>query len=1231
MNTTKSYNPFKQLKAFKKLKGIGLLFLFLVVSIQSIQGYEYEKEIPLDPINTYDEVPVEIIVKGYLRFEADVIITDKRLVYVNVEELFKKLGIFCEVENGGGVLKGFIENERIPYLIDFDSKQITRGDRIITSENGIVRELGSIYVETSVLSEAFGLHMVFNFRSLSIKLEADFELPMVKQARLEKMRENITKLQSNNEVIIDSVIGRDYHFFNGGALDWSVASFQSEGAQPNNRFSLALGSELFYGEARVGFNYFDQTKFDRRQLFYNWRWIDNENTYLRQVQVGKIGTQSISFLRAPVVGASFNNSPNTIRKAAGTYTISDVAEPNWTVELYINDALVDYTSTDASGFYLFNVPIVYGYTTLTLKFYGPLGEERVEERTLNTPYTFMPANVLEYKVSGGILEDDEGSKFGRGEVNYGINRFVTIGGGVEYLTSIPTHEFIPFANMAFQPFSKMIVNMEYAHNVSVKGLVNYYFGTSAFLELDYKKFKKGQQATLDNMNEDRRIRLSLPYKLSKISGNTKLSFNQFVYDAFNFNQVDALISGRYKNNSANVSLASNWLNGQSAFMTSTVVLSRRFRNGLIVRPTIQYNISDNSAMRLRAEIEKRASKITFSAAYERNVQFGTDNVFLSFRYDLPYARTGFNAFYANKRVSIAENAQGSLAFGAGNGEVNADYNSAIGKGGILCYPFLDLNQNNKRDADEPLVFIKKVKISGGKISYSKKDSIVRISDLNSFITYNLTFSDGELDNIGWRFKHKTYQVLVDPNQYKKIDIPILVEGEVTGMVYLNKGENTSGQGRVKIQIFDTKGYKVGETLSESDGYYSYLGLKPGTYTIRIDEKQLKKLNYQSTPLNQEVTIKKLIDGDFIEGVDFKIQDKNQLIEKGANEKDTTSFVPTQKNPIQIKSLLKKEFKKGDSSSLNKVEVLNKSLYAIQLGEFRQKPTLQQLGNLAPIFYEVLPNGMYRFVYGKYTSKSDASNAKNGLMLKGVKGASIVTYQQNNKKKLIEYISLETQSLQGNGAGDNNRKAQSMFENMDVSFTEISKVKGSFYSVQIGVYKNKVTPKQLLNLAPIYYEILQDTATRYIAGKYNLKKEAKIAKNNIVIKGIKDAYVVAYNDGEKVELYELDKIRTQQKGVHNNLKGIIHFKDTHKKVDIKTIKVQLLDINDQVIQETAADELGTYSFLNLSSGTYRVRIDNNQLEKFGYKSITSIQNAVINEINGNDKLNRLDFEIINIKN
>jgi hypothetical protein len=265
----------------------------------------------------------------------------------------------------------------------------------------------------------------------------------------------------------------------------------------------------------------------------------------------------------------------------------------------------------------------------------------------------------------------------------------------------------------------------------------------------------------------------------------------------------------------------------------------------------------------------------FSASYERNSISKTDNFFLNFRYDLPFARAGFTSSYSNNSVNFSQNAQGSIALGLGDGSVKLGYNSALGKGGILFYPFLDLNQNGKRDKGEQMVLLNNVKVNGGKADINKKDSIVRVSDLNSFIDYNITFSDDDLDNVSWRFKYKRYQVLVDPNQYKRVDVPILSVGEISGMVYLNQENEIKGQGRITIQVIDEKGNKVAETLSERDGYYNYLGLNPGRYKIRIDEKQLEKLEYRASPSTYNITIKAFVDGAIIDALDFTIQSKKK--------------------------------------------------------------------------------------------------------------------------------------------------------------------------------------------------------------------------------------------------------------------------------------------------------------------------------------------------------------------
>ncbi|MBL4746074.1 MAG: carboxypeptidase regulatory-like domain-containing protein [Flavobacteriaceae bacterium] len=942
---------------------------------------------PLDPIQEFDEVTVEFRVENYLSFESNVIITDAAVVYVNVASLFKNLGIYGVSEKEHNSLKGFIEDEKTHYQIDVVSKEIRKGSRTVKSIHGIIKVFGDIYVEMNLMNEVFDLNMLFNFRSLSVKMKASFELPFVKQARLEKMRKNLSNLQARSDVVIDTIIGRNYHLFKGGTMDWSITSSQSEGRESNNRFALRLGGELLYGEAKIGVHVYNKLNFEKRQLYYNWRWIDNDNNFIKQAQIGKIGASSISFLKAPLVGMSFNNSPNTIRKARGTYTISEYTGANWTVELYINDVLVDYTVADASGFYVFNIPIVYGYNKITLKQYGPLGEERIEERKMNAPATFMPVKVMEYKISGGVLEDTNQSRFGRGEVSYGVSRFVTIGGGMEYLSSIPDTPLIPFVNMAFQPFSKMIINMEFAHNIRVKGTLNYNFGKSTSIAFDYSKYVEGQQATLNNTSEERKVRLSFPIKISKIRCTTRWSYAQLVYGSFSTNRINAMFSGRYKNVTGNATIASYWTNGERSFVTSKVIFSHRMRNGFTIRPSFRYHISEHKMMSFRTEIEKRVERVSFSASYERNVRDGINNATFSLKYNLPFGRIGFYTGYRNKKYNFSENAQGSIAFGAGNGSIKTDYNTGIGKGGISLYPFLDLNQNGTKDIGEQMVLLNNVRVPGGKVTVSPRDSIIRVSNLNAFTNYTVRFSPDELANIALKFKNKTYQILVDPNQYKKVEIPILVQGEISGIVYLNTGGIQEGQGRIKIHIEDEKGHVVAEILSESDGYFSYLGLKPGKYKVRIDQNQLKNIEVESSPLLHSIVVKTLLDGDVIEGLDFIIK----------------------------------------------------------------KPTR-------------------------------------------------ITIKKETVRELTTAFTKDT--------------------NLETDFTKIATLKIPFYSVQIGVFHKKVTLKQLLNLRPIYYEVLSEKTTRYISGIYTTKKEAKTARARIVALGIKDAYVVAYKNGKKVTFESL---------------------------------------------------------------------------------------------------------------
>src|SRR5206468_8189415 len=136
------------------------------------------------------------------------------------------------------------------------------------------------------------------------------------------------------------------------------------------------GTVIAGGEANIFLNYSSQAPFSERQQIYQWRYANNDHRALRQVTLGRIATQATSSIYDPVVGVQVTNTPTTYRKSAGSYRLSRSTQPGWTVELYVNNVLVDFTKADASGFFSFDVPLVYGNSLIKLRYYGPYGEER---------------------------------------------------------------------------------------------------------------------------------------------------------------------------------------------------------------------------------------------------------------------------------------------------------------------------------------------------------------------------------------------------------------------------------------------------------------------------------------------------------------------------------------------------------------------------------------------------------------------------------------------------------------------------------------------------------------------------------------------------------------------------------------------------------------------------------------------------------------------------------------
>jgi hypothetical protein len=960
------------------------LILFLNISVTESRSQ--------NDLSGFEDISVLVQVEKNGSFYTDALYSEDGKLYISVEDLFKFTGIQCIAGDMGGSLEGFIGSEDHPYSINYSTGEIKNGSNTVNVKKGLVKQIGILFLESSLFGPSFGLHLTFNFRSLAVNVKSDFELPAVKERRLEKIRSNLIK--NRGVQVSDTVIGREYHALNAGMVDWSIMSNQFSDHKTDTRLGLGFGAEILGGETDVLLNYSSIYKFDNRQQQYLWRWVDNDKDLIRQVQVGKIVTQSISTIYHPVIGAVISNTPTSFRRAAGEYIINDVTEPDWLVELYINNILIDFTKADASGFFIFRVPLVYGFTTLNLRFYGPMGEERSETRTMNIPYSFMPAGEFEYRLTGGFLEDGNTTPFARGEINYGVNRMLTLGTGVEYLASITTSSYIPFITASFLPLNKLMIKGEYAHEVRTRVLLNYYLWSNSIFELDYSRYVKGQKAILYNYLEERKANLSIPLYFKNIAGFAKIGYKQNVYPNFKYNIGELLLSGYYRQLSGNISTYANWVNNNSVYLNTLLAVSYRIPKGFTIRPSVQFSISKGELISYKAEVEKRFSKAGyFSVSYENLRIANYQGLNLSLKYDFSFAQADATSRFSNHGTVTSQGARGSLSFGSGNKHVQASERSSVGRGGISLIPFIDINHNDKFDEGEKIVENLSVKINGGKVIYSKKDAIIRIMGLDPFISYNLELSEKNFENISWRLKNKTYKILIDPNQYKSIEIPVIPAGEVNGTVYLKQDSITRALGRIFINIYNSVGTKIVQTLSESDGYFSYLGLDPGNYTAKIDSQQLSWLNYITTPSQIHFTVRPLEEGDIVDGLDFTLRMKpsdtistsNVITEQPVAKKDTTLMIIHE--------------------VIMELVTIDKDSYALQMGAFKVKANAEKmrsriekiLGKKVDIIVE---DGFYKVHVPDLATREEADRNIDFLRGKGVVTEIWVLTLKAKKQQLV---------------------------------------------------------------------------------------------------------------------------------------------------------------------------------------------------------------------------------------
>ncbi|WP_343305617.1 hypothetical protein AAHN97_00445 [Chitinophaga niabensis] len=806
--------------------------------------------------------------------------------YLSITEIFSFLKIRNTLSASGDTVSGAFITEEALFIIDKKHQQITYQGKVIKLQpDALITTAGHLFMQTALFGRIFGLDCKFNFRSLSVSMRTNLELPAIREKRQEKMYRNISRLKG--ELKADTIINRSYPFFRFGMADWSVIATQRSKGASDTRLNLALGATLAGGEASVSLNYNNYSKqeqslihdsnyqfikpFDERLQFYRWRFVNNNNRGLRQVTAGKIFAQSFSSIYDPVIGVQFTNTPSTYRRSFGSYTLSNFTEPGWSVELYVNNELVDFKKADASGFFTFEVPLVYGNSLIKLRFYGPWGEERFREEHISIPFNFLPHREFEYTASAGMVQDSVNSRFGRVSLNYGAGKHLTMGGGMEYLSSVTTGKAMPFINASMRLAPGLLFSGDYVYDVRARGIMTYRLPSNLQFELNYSRYKKGQRAINYNYLEERKLIVSKPFVGKNMAVFSRLTLNQIILPGATYGTAEWLMSGAVKGIGANLTTYAILTEQVDPYVYSNLSFSFRLPYQIVITPQVQYEYSNNKVMSVRTEVGKYLLRHAYmNISYEKNFKSNLTNVGIGIRFDFSFSQIGLSAWRNNDENTLVQSARGGLSMGGGSG-VNFSNRSSVGLGGIILQAYLDRNANGRRDADEPKADGLQIAVNGGRIMRNRRDTSISILELEPYANYIVDLKRSNFEHLAWKMRYPVISVVIEPNRVKLVEVPVVVMGEASGTVYLKEGNGEKGLGRITVSFFRSDSSLAARILTEPDGFFSFMGLVPGNYTASLDETQLRKLGMTAKPIRIPFKIKDSNEGDVVEGLDFRLQ------------------------------------------------------------------------------------------------------------------------------------------------------------------------------------------------------------------------------------------------------------------------------------------------------------------------------------------------------------------------
>ena len=415
--------------------------------------------------------------------------------------------------------------------------------------------------------------------------------------------------------------------------------------------------------------------------------------------------------------------------------------------------------------------------------------------------------------------------------------------------------------------------------------------------------------------------------------------------------------------------------------------------------------------------------------------------------------------------------------------------------------------------------------------------------------------------------------------------------------------------------------------------------KPVEDIIVSEPQRTKEVEQINTPDTQDETIKNSpiektstpsLDASTSSGNDIDM-DNIKLLDEGSTE---SSIVEDEFTMASAKI-----YKLASEIPVDP-KMPNGIIYQVQVGAFRNEINPSIFNGLTPLVGEKTTLGIIRYKVGYFRGFKSANMAKVRICEIGYKDAFVVVFYDGERitldraeeiiksadesEKFIydNLVQDEIQQLKAIGIkeegifDDSNDVSESLVvvnnqtsnkinnsvkivvSNSDNGLNnDLLSINGLFYTVQVGVFTTPKISSDLKGVTPLYTEKTLNGYLRYTTGIYKDYSSADTRKETVRVQGIKDAYVIAYNENQRITVAKAKEVEGTLANKNSNQNDQVGNLKMNKKV---TFKVQVGAYKTPIVVENTAvfKDLTNYEISNIKteSGLLIYMIGNNDTKE-----------------------------------